>query len=112
MFDNNSDQWHVSDSTEVQYSVIIVSDILMPLGIGVKIFNNRIVCEEQTFQKFTSPIMSLDDYYFQPLHGRLRAFLGIIFIISYVRKCYEPKTVCSATKILRTMIDAKYENLD
>ena len=57
-------------------------------------------------------MLKLNDYEFKPLNEKLWQFLEIFLIISYVRKCYEPKTVCSATKILRTMIDAKYENLD
>ena len=58
------------ESTEFWYNIIIVRELLMALVIYIKLSNNNIAYRKGSYEGWTSPMLDLNNYDFEPLNRK------------------------------------------
>ena len=104
-------KFHVDESTNVRYDIILGWYILTELGLNLKFFDHIIEADDGPFKGSTTPMVDLGTYEFKILNtGEITPEES--FTNAYVEEVYWLENVRTATKRLRVILDAKYEKAD
>ena len=104
-------KFHVDDSTRCRYDMILGRDILIELGLNLKYSKHVIKSDDGPFIVSTASMVDLGAYVFKDLNtGKIIPEES--FTDAYVEEFYGSDHVSNATKRLRVILDAKYENED
>ena len=104
-------KWNVDDSDKGRYDMILGQYILPELGLNLKFSEHIIEAYGGPFNRSTTPIVDFGAYIFKDLNtGNITPEES--FTNAYVQELYESEHVCTATKQLCVILDAKYEKVD
>ena len=79
--------------------------------MNLKFYENVIEADDGTFKGSTTPMVDLSTYIFKYLNtGKIIPEES--FTNAYVGEVYESEHVCTTTKALRVVLDARYEKSD
>ena len=68
-------------------------DLLIDIGINIRLLDNNITCGKVPYQGFTAPMMCLNDYDFELLKIKMRPYSQDSFINAYLSEFCEPLPV-------------------
>ena len=102
---------HVDESAKGRYYMIVGWDILTELGLNLKISEHVIKEDDGHFKGSTTPMVYLGTYIFKDLNTE-KITPDESFTNAYVKELYDSEHSRTSTKILRVVLDAKYEEAD
>ena len=86
--------------------MILGRDLLTELRLNLKLYEHVIEADDGPFNGSTIPMVDLCTYIFKDLNtAKIRPEKS--FTNAYVEEVYESEHVCTATKILHVILDAK-----
>ena len=91
--------------------MILGRDILIELELNLKLSEHFIEADDGDFKGSTTPMVDLGTYIFKDLNTGKISPEGQ-FTNAYFVEVYESEHVCNSTKVLRVILDAKYEKAD
>ena len=97
---------HVDNSTKGRYDMMLGKYVLTELGLNIKLSDNVIEADDGTFKGITIIIFDLGTYDFKKLNTE-KITPEESFIDAYTEEVYESEHVCTVTKLLRVILDAK-----
>ena len=109
----NSVTWncHVDDSAKGRYNIILRRYLLTELVLNLKFSEHVIEADDGTFEGSTTPMVDFVTYIFKYLNTE-----GITgkeyFNNAYVEGLYQSEHVFTDIKLLRVILDEKYEKAD
>ena len=98
---------HVYDSSRGRYDMILGQYLFNRISIGFKISDHIIEAYDGPFKGSKTPMVDLGTYEFKNLNTE-KITPKELFTNAYVEEVYESEHVCTATKQLRVILDAKY----
>ena len=88
--------------------MILLQDILTKTGLNLKFSEHVIEADDGPLNGSTKPIFNLGTYIFKDLNtGKIKP--NGFFTNDYVEEVYESDHEPTATKLLRVILDTKYE---
>ena len=104
-------KYHVGDSAKGRYYMILGRDLLTELVLNLKFYDRVIESDDRSFKGYTTPMVYLGMYEFKILNtGEITPEES--FTNAYVDEVYDLEHVCTSTKLLRVILDAKYDKED
>ena len=104
-------KFHVDESTNGRYGMILDRDLLIPLGLNFKFSRNVIIGGEGPHEGCLAPMVDVSNYDFMSITDKI-VKTEESFINSYVNESFESNSAISSTLRMRRIIDAKYEKAD
>ena len=99
---------HVDDSAKGGYNMVLGRDILKELVLNLKLSEHVIKADDGPLNGSTTSMVDLGTYIFTGLNTGKISPEGS-FTNAYFVEVYESEHVCNSTKVLRVILDAKYE---
>ena len=91
--------------------MILGRDLLTPLGLDLKFSEEIILGGDGPLKGCSSPMLDVNTYGYKPLiYNKVKPEES--YINAYVDKCLESEGTISSTRIIRRLLDVKYEKAD
>ena len=104
-------KFHMEKSTNSIYYMILGRDLLTTLGMDLKFSDNVIIGEEVTYKWCSSPMFYVSNYNFKSIIDKTVKPEESFFNL-YIDKCHESDSAINSTRIMRRILDAKYQKDD
>ena len=103
--------YHVDDFAKGIYEMILGRDLLKELGLNIKLSQYDIEAYDEPLKVLTALLVHLNMYDFNILNS-VKIIPEEPFMNSYAEGIHELEQICTSTKRLRIVLDAKYEKAD
>ena len=96
------------DSTKYRYDMILGIDLSTELWLNLKLSEHVIKADDGPLKGPISPMIYLCTYQFKDLNT-VKIIPEELFMNAYVEEVFESEHVRTSNKLLRTLLDDKYE---
>ena len=104
-------KYHIDESTNGRYDMILGIDLLTEIGLDLKFTNNVILGREGPYEGYYSPMVDVSNCNFNIITAKT-VTPEESFINSYINECIESESAISTTLRMRRILDAKYKHED